>query len=532
MKKIKVQQLLRLESPKEWSERHDGREWKEDDASQDPLLLIPNDACLEWIDSIDPEIRKALLVLAFSGKARQGKSTIASILARFMDPELADQLADDLFEIQATHTPVTDGIWLLPKCIPFQDPTDGSTRYLLIIDTEGVDRGDDRVTARITAVACFLSSLLVLHVRGDFNNNDLKALSSMQTLLSGADANGGAPSSSSSSASTTTIRDMFPDLMVVSRSIRKKRLKNMLEPLGGDVDTLDFTSPRVHECLDAVLATHLKNKPDQDQLNTMRAVLRDWYPSQSYGISTDAKTADLPFLAQGQLAPEDNQTLFWKTYRAILTRMVSIAKPKRCAGMALSSTMINRIIDHVQSTSLSVKTLLFYMHWDLAEKLVDQLVDEFSSSLQAAQPSSLNALNTAAQQGKTDALSTFTAAMERMAIVPAVVADARILLDQHLTSSVCRVEAIIQDGIARQLHAQAEDLSRQARESEIEEQYLKEQIELVEQQIQQAEAEQERAQARLREAQEAAAAHRAAIERAEAAIRRARRFRWYNPFTW
>merc|ERR1711991_842945 len=134
--------------------------------------------------------------------------------------------------------------------------------------------------------------------------------------------------------------------------------------------------------------------------------------------------------------------------------------------------------------------------------------------------------------GKTDALSTFTAAMERMAIVPAVVADARILLDQHLTSSVCRVEAIIQDGIARQLHAQAEDLSRQARESEIEERYLKEQIELVEQEIQRAEAEQERAQDRLREAQEAGAAHLAAIERAEAAIRRARRFRWYNPFTW
>lgn len=46
--------------------------------------------------------------------------------------------------------------------------------HLLLMDTEGLDKGDDHELRLITSIACLLSSSLIFNMRGEPSNTDLR----------------------------------------------------------------------------------------------------------------------------------------------------------------------------------------------------------------------------------------------------------------------------------------------------------------------------------------------------------------------
>ncbi len=182
-----------------------------------PLRVVPSAAALL------ASFPGPLYVIAIAGKARKGKSTLARLLVlllmRLAPPgtytatEIAAVAASAMFAVgHQLNTVVTAGIDFWGEPIPRAD----GNGYWVVIDTEGTERGDDQLTAHLTAASVFLASTTVYHT-DSFANSDVDKLFCVAELLSLP------PTFAADHAAA--VADMFSDLLVHWRSWSTSRLR-------------------------------------------------------------------------------------------------------------------------------------------------------------------------------------------------------------------------------------------------------------------------------------------------------------------
>jgi hypothetical protein len=110
-----------------------------------------------------------IYAVSVSGTARQGKSTLVNLLI----PPAQFKRASKVFEVTAKTAACTRGVWIWSEPIPVPGGGAGS---IVLIDTEGMGKGDNSVLSKITGFATLCSSVVVFNVDKDLNNQNLNEL--------------------------------------------------------------------------------------------------------------------------------------------------------------------------------------------------------------------------------------------------------------------------------------------------------------------------------------------------------------------
>ena len=126
-----------------------------------------NQDILEKISQLQGPIR----VIAAVGNARVGKSTTLNVINHIWSGENENSAADEIFKTGHSHSAVTRNVWV--HIIKPQNETD---RSLVLLDVEGTDLGDDRVTDRLSMFTAMMSSALNVFALNIVGNGDINFL--------------------------------------------------------------------------------------------------------------------------------------------------------------------------------------------------------------------------------------------------------------------------------------------------------------------------------------------------------------------
>lgn len=320
-----------------------------------------------------PHVR--LRVVGVTGKARKGKSTICAALVRRFRRQVQDLRKEHMFDTGHGRRTVTSGVWIWGEAIPI--PREEGGGFLVIIDTEGTERGNDTTTAQLTAISCFLSGNLMLHVDGGVSNADLRGLMRLVVTMK------------QSGMAGDTTRAMYPRLTICSRSMTPEWLEE--EGIGPESDLSD---PRVQARIDGVLESELK-EGENDGYDETRARLKRVFPRRSYMVSLTASKGDRGLLkvedgAKGELALPRlaEKSPFAVSYRACLERLVKQTEPLRFGSVHLDGEQIAevlpRFVEGVQANVIDMPSVLFTLHKRIVDDVVDRLAREYTTAMERA----------------------------------------------------------------------------------------------------------------------------------------------------
>ena len=135
------------------------------------LELGDNDTSYKLNPEVLEEIKKLrapIQVISAVGKARVGKSTMLNLITHLLDEKDRD-LVEETFATGDSVDAVTRDVWVHIIPNPGGDDERGS---VLLMDVEGTDLGDDRVTDHLSLFTAMMSSLLNVFVRDYLGNDD------------------------------------------------------------------------------------------------------------------------------------------------------------------------------------------------------------------------------------------------------------------------------------------------------------------------------------------------------------------------
>jgi len=240
-----------------------------------------------------------------------------------------------------------------------------------LVDTEGTERGNDQVTALVTAFACFFSSLLVFHIRGSFSNTDMDQLSRMQCIVS--------------ECQSEKAAEVFPALMMVARDLSWGWLKT--EGLATDqeqrapLESLKnfLTNPETHKRFnDHLEKVQLANQPYQQERNKVRDIIKTWFARREFHpLLPFSSDDDEPALNELRLLKE---TRFGTAYDALLDRLLSACPPKKFQNLetfsmpALVETL-KRLVENLEDGEFAIQSTLFYLHQQQAMIIAQSAVE-------------------------------------------------------------------------------------------------------------------------------------------------------------
>ena len=122
-----------------------------------------NQDILEKISQLQGPIR----VIAAVGNARVGKSTTLNLINHIWSGETEKSSAEEIFKTGHSHSAVTRNVWahiIKPK---------NESRNIVLLDVEGTDLGDDRVTDRLSMFTAMMSSALNVFALNIVGNGDI-----------------------------------------------------------------------------------------------------------------------------------------------------------------------------------------------------------------------------------------------------------------------------------------------------------------------------------------------------------------------
>lgn len=104
-----------------------------------------------------------LHIISIIGEARGGKSTLLNFLLNHFGVDIS---SGHRFVTDAGGRTVTKGLWIWgqPLSLPSGD-------RVLLIDTQGTGLNDDSINMQLAALACMLSSLVILNIEGSLNED-------------------------------------------------------------------------------------------------------------------------------------------------------------------------------------------------------------------------------------------------------------------------------------------------------------------------------------------------------------------------
>lgn len=262
------------------------------------------------------------------------------------------------FVAQAGRNVITSGVWVYNKALRLPD----EKGYLMLIDSEGTERGNDSITSQVTAIACVMSSLLVLHINQDFSNAAMDALARMKDLVHFARGEGH--------------DQIYPRLLIASRSISEEWLaQEFRRDFGNSLESSEFVrsflgDPATHRALDQILQSQLSPQPGQEERNRVREAIVTWFSHRYYHITLNAENADRRLLTQYKL---QEGSPFAESMNCLLRRLVDLTTPKLFAGLPAEIDgmldLMPQFLHQIKSNLFSIPSVLHFLHANYQEKI-------------------------------------------------------------------------------------------------------------------------------------------------------------------
>ena len=123
-----------------------------------------NEDILEKISELQGPIR----VVAAVGNARVGKSTTLNLISHIWIGKDETSAVEEIFKTGHSHEAVTRNVWA--HIIKPKNETGGN---IVLLDVEGTDLGDDRVTDRLSTFTAMMSSELNVFAKTIVGNSDI-----------------------------------------------------------------------------------------------------------------------------------------------------------------------------------------------------------------------------------------------------------------------------------------------------------------------------------------------------------------------
>ncbi|KAJ3433844.1 guanylate binding protein [Anaeramoeba flamelloides] len=124
-----------------------------------------------------------LFPIAITGEARKGKSTFLNYLTSYLH---SNSQFEQHFQVLSTSESVTSGIWLWNEAIPCTRLKANLKGYILLLDCEGTNLGDDLLTSKLLTLSSLMSSLLILNQTMPLNNltfDNLGAITQIANII-------------------------------------------------------------------------------------------------------------------------------------------------------------------------------------------------------------------------------------------------------------------------------------------------------------------------------------------------------------
>lgn len=136
----------------------------------DGMHLVIGTAAARELKSLPPD--GELFIITGFGAARKGKSTILTILGDFFTRQSYQLFGEPTFvsefPIGDSWSTVTDGVWMSYP-IPLNAE---KTQHIIFLDTEGSDRGNNTLAAKLLAILPPFSDVMVQGAWQDYNDRD------------------------------------------------------------------------------------------------------------------------------------------------------------------------------------------------------------------------------------------------------------------------------------------------------------------------------------------------------------------------
>ena len=123
-----------------------------------------NQDILENISELQGPIR----VIAAIGNARVGKSTTLNLISHIWNGKDETSAVEEIFKTGHSHDAVTRNVWA-----HIVKPKNKTGRNIILLDVEGTDLGDDRVTDRLSTFTAMMSSALNIFALNIVRNSDI-----------------------------------------------------------------------------------------------------------------------------------------------------------------------------------------------------------------------------------------------------------------------------------------------------------------------------------------------------------------------
>ena len=292
-------------------------------------------------------------IIGLVGDSRLGKSTLCQLLVNQLHlterKEEKDNKLNSRFEAKNGDRSVTSGIyiWSHPLTLP-------NGNQVLLLDTQGTNRGNDSINVQIVSLTCMISSLLILNIEGALNESHRTLLFMIHRCLSKV------------TGSTPERRMMFPKLLIRSREYRLDDFKRDF-PLFPSTGTILLQDRKIRDALDLKLETQLLRENVDSELKQATRTILDIFPERHWMVTWNATEQDEKVL---QIRPEEifvaenNLTPFAKSMKNLIAYILQLSQPKlfgesQISMYVLASTVkefIQRLQD--ETKQFHVPTLL------------------------------------------------------------------------------------------------------------------------------------------------------------------------------
>ena len=117
------------------------------------------------------ELQGPIRVIAAIGNARVGKSTTLNLISHIRNGKDEASAVEEIFKTGHSHNAVTRNVWA-----HIIKPKNKTGKNIVLLDVEGTDLGDDRVTDRLSTFTAMMSSALNIFALNIVRNSDIDFL--------------------------------------------------------------------------------------------------------------------------------------------------------------------------------------------------------------------------------------------------------------------------------------------------------------------------------------------------------------------
>jgi hypothetical protein len=316
-------------------------------------------------------------VISLLGSFRTGKSFLANNLLHHFGIRLTER---NCFVSQSGGRSVTQGIWIFSRPLVLENGD-----LVLLMDCQGSGIGNESVNVQLAALACMMSSLVILNIEGAINEEHKTLLHLLTRTCS------------RFTGSSQEQNWIMPKLLVRSREYRVEDFKR-------DFPTVQITSqrsllhilsnPQVRQLMDAKLEHQLAREVvDPDLAHALQGI-RNGFRERHWMVTWNATQEEERLLQTQFVLPvlPEVSSPFRHSIAHLVDYILELSSPKLFAGSNISlEVLFSSLNDFLQvlreeKKALHIPTIVEALQQQQIESICEQARSRYEEYWQSHHP--------------------------------------------------------------------------------------------------------------------------------------------------